>query len=448
MTRGMSRNIPHLVRQVSIVWRRRGSRRAGEHLGRLRRRLATGVGAVLLGLAALAFAAVSDRAQSQFAVFVGRFPYAPLVLTPGVFIAVVWFTRRFAPYARGSGIPQVIAASRSPESRAAAALVSLPTAAAKLLLTVVMLLGGASVGREGPTVQVSAAIMVKVHRYFRVPITSGVLIAGGAAGVAAAFNTPLAGVAFAIEELAAAYEQRVAVLVMGAVMIAGLTSLGIAGDYVYFGAMHATLGVSAVLTLTPVAGVVGGAAGGAFSRLVLGFGATRWRPVVVARSRPLLLALGCGVIVAVLGIATGGGTWGTGYGATRALVEGTGQSQFFGPAKFLAALATTLSGAPGGIFAPSLAVGAGLGNLLTGLFSAEPAGAVVLLGMTAYFVGVVRAPLTAVIIVMEATAARGMILPLFATALIADAASTLVCRERLYHGLAKPFLTLIEDKRD
>ncbi len=448
MTRGMSRNTPHLVRLISILWRRRGSRQAGEHLGRLRRRLATGIGAVLLGLAALAFAGVSDRAQATFAAFVVRWPYAPLALTPAVFVLVVWITRRFAPHARGSGIPQVIAASRAPESRAAAALVSLWTAGAKLVLTVVMLLGGASVGREGPTVQVSAAIMVKIHRYFRVPITAGVLIAGGAAGVAAAFNTPLAGVAFAIEELAAAYEQRVAVLVMGAVMIAGLTSLGISGDYVYFGAMHATLGVSAVLTLAPVAGVLGGAAGGAFARLVLGFAASQWRPVVVARSRPLLLALGCGLVVAVLGIATGGSTWGTGYGATRALVEGTGQSQWFGPAKFLAALATTLSGAPGGIFAPSLAVGAGLGNLLTGIFSAEPAGAVVLLGMTAYFVGVVRAPLTAVIIVMEATAARGMILPLFATALIADAASTVVCRERLYHGLAKPFLALVEGKKD
>ena len=444
----MKRTAPRIVRIASIVWRRRGARHAGEHLGRLRRRLATGVGAVLLGLVALAFAGISDRAQATFSAFVTRWPYAPLAVTPAVFVLVVWITRRFAPYARGSGIPQVIAASRAPHTQAAAALVSLRTAAVKVVLTVVMLLGGGSVGREGPTVQVSAAIMVKVHRYFRVPITAGVLIAGGAAGVAAAFNTPLAGVAFAIEELAAAYEQRVAVLVMGAVMIAGLTSLGISGDYVYFGAMHATLGVSAVVTLTPVAGVIGGAAGGLFARLVLGFASTQWRPVAVIRSRPLLLALGCGVIVAILGVATGGGTWGTGYGATRALVEGSGQSQWFGPAKFLAALATTLSGAPGGIFAPSLAVGAGLGNLLTGLFSAEPAGAVVLLGMTAYFVGVVRAPLTAVIIVMEATAARGMILPLFATALIADAASTVVCRERLYHGLAKPFLALVEPKPD
>jgi H+/Cl- antiporter ClcA len=130
-------------------------------------------------------------------------------------------------------------------------------------------------------------------------------------------------------------------------------------------------------------------------------------------------------------------TWGTGYDATRAMVEGHGAPLWFGPAKFLSTLATTVSGTPGGIFAPSLSVGAGLGNLLTPLFASAPPGAVVLLGMAAYFVGVVRAPLTAVIILTETTASRGMILPLFATALLADAVSVRVCRERLYHGLAR-----------
>lgn len=80
-------------------------------------------------------------------------------------------------------------------------------------------------GREGPTVQISAAVTVAVHRLFRVPITAGVVIAGGAAGVAAAFNTPLAGVAFAIEELAAAYEQRAAVMVMALVSLVFVSAL-------------------------------------------------------------------------------------------------------------------------------------------------------------------------------------------------------------------------------
>jgi H+/Cl- antiporter ClcA len=405
----------------------------------VRRRVATGIGAVVLGLVALAFARGGDLAREGFQHIVAAEPYAPLVLTPAMFAAVVWLTRRYVPEARGSGIPQVMAAARRPEAAESQKLVSLRAAGAKIGLTLAILLAGGSAGREGPTVQLSAAIMVAVHRVMRVPLSAGVYIAGGAAGVAAAFNTPLAGVAFAIEELAAAYEQRVAILVMGAVMIAGMVSLGVAGDYVYFGSMRETLPLRAVLLAAPAAGIVGGVAGGLFSRLVLGFasGAGRWQRRLTAR--PVLFAALCGLIVAALGLASGGLTWGTGYDATKLLVEDHGQPLWFGPAKFVAALATALSGAPGGIFAPSLAVGAGVGNLLTPLFPGDPAGAIVLLGVAGYFVGVVRAPLTAVIIITEATNSRGMIVPLFFTALIAEVASTLVCRERLYHGLAKGF---------
>jgi H+/Cl- antiporter ClcA len=390
-----------------------------------RRRFATGLGAILLGLVALAFAMLGDRMQAMFLLVAHRWPLAPLFLTPALFAGTAWVTRRWFAAARGSGIPQVIAAAETPERSATGALVSLRTASAKFGLTLAMLLAGGSVGREGPTVQISAAIM------------AGVYIAGGAAGVSAAFNTPLAGVAFAIEELASAYEQRVAVLVMAAVMIAGFVSLGIAGDYVYFGAMRQTLALAQVLIVVPIVAIAGGVAGGLFSRCVLAFGGVRHPLLVRLRTRPVLLALACGTIVAVVGVATGN-SWGTGYGTTRAMVEGQGAPLWFGGAKLVSTLATTLSGTPGGIFAPSLSVGAGLGNLLSPLFDSPP-GAIVVLGMAAYFVGVVRAPLTAVIIITETTASRGLILPLFATALLADAASALVCRERLYHGLSRQF---------
>jgi H+/Cl- antiporter ClcA len=412
----------------------------GEALKRLRRRVATGGGAVLLGLTALAFARAGDAAQMLFTRLATAFPYAPLIVTPCLFAAVVYLTSRWAPEARGSGIPQVIAAARDPQREGLGPLVSMRTAITKVVMTLAMLLAGGSVGREGPTVQLSAAIMVAVSRVLRVPIGAGVLIAGGAAGVAAAFNTPLAGVAFAIEELASAYEQKVAVLVMAAVMIAGLVSLGVAGDYVYFGTMGQTLNVRTVLLVTPVAAIAGGLSGGLFSRIVLEFSAAARPAIGRLKARPVSFAAGCGLVVAIVGVLSSGATWGTGYSATRQLVEGHGQPLWFGAAKFVAALATTLSGAPGGVFAPSLAVGAGVGNLLTGLFPGDPPGAIVVLGMIAYFVGVVRAPLTAVIIISETTASRGLIIPLFATALIADGISALICPERLYHGLAKPFL--------
>jgi H+/Cl- antiporter ClcA len=401
------------------------------------RRVAFLGGAILIGLVALLFAHLADEASALFLALVTRWWWAPLLVTPAGFVIVVWLTRKFAPAAAGSGIPQVIAAARDPKN-GLNALASARTAIAKFGLTIATLLFGASVGREGPTVQIAASIMGHAHRFLRIPIRASVYIVGGAAGVAAAFNTPLAGVAFAIEELAAAYEQRMTLLVMAAVLIAGMVSLGLSGDYVYFGVMRQTLSVPQALIAAPVAGVVGGIAGAVFTRGVLGAGSSAWTPLAWLRARPLLFAALCGSVVAVTGVVTGL-TWGTGYETAHEVIAGSNVPMWFGAAKFMATLATAASGLPGGIFAPSLSVGAGIGDMLRGVFPNYPSGAVVLLGMVAYFTGVVRAPLTAVIIISETTASRGLMLPLLATALIADFVAQFFCRERLYHSLSQRF---------
>lgn len=394
-------------------------------------------GAILVGIVATVFAEASDWAGAMFNRYAKTWHWVPLVTTPLTFMLLVWITRRYAPLARGSGIPQVIAAQASPND-ATRTLISIRTVAAKAVLTIGAVFGGASVGREGPTVQLAAAVMGFTHRIVRVPLRGGVVIAGGAAGVAAAFNTPLAGLMFAIEELASAYEQRVTLLVLAAIIIAGMVAQSVQGDYIYFGAIGAHMPLLSALLVAPVAGVAGGMAGGVFSRILLAMATGRNRVTLWSRSNPLKFAGLCGSIVAVLGVFTGL-TWGTGYSAARAMIVGVDAPLWFGPAKLIATAATAIAGLPGGIFAPSLAVGAGVGNLLRAAFPGEPASAVVILGMVAYFAGVVRAPLTAVIILSETTASRGLMLPMFATAFIADAASQWVCREKLYHGLSKTF---------
>ena len=422
------------------------ARRHGPTAPVWRKRAAILSGAVALGLVALIFADVADRASHVFLLLVRAAWWAPLAATPAGFALLVWLTRRYAPAARGSGIPQIMAARLDPDG-AMASLASARTACAKFAMTIGALLVGASVGREGPTVQISASIMGYAHRLFRVPLRASAMVAGGAAGVAAAFNTPLAGVTFAIEELAAAYEQKMTLLVMTAVLISGMVSLGLAGDYVYFGAMTDTLPIVPALMIVPVAGVVGGLTGGAFARAMLAFSRSAWAPLAAARARPVATAAVMGVVVAAIGCATGM-TWGTSYEPARLIIIGADAPWWFGPAKFGATLATAVSGLPGGIFAPSLATGAGLGELLKRLFSGSAAGPVVLLGMTGYFTGVVRAPLTAVVIISEATASRGLLLPLLATALIADGTSSLVSRERLYHGLSHGFMPAGHEEED
>lgn len=410
----------------------------------IRRRTATTVGAITLGVVAIAFAKFADEASRQFSHLYATYRYAPLVLTPLGLGLLVAITRRYFPAARGSGIPQIIAGADDPKHAIQTGLISMTTALFKMAATVLALCIGASVGREGPTVQISAAIMAFAHRLLRIELSTAVVIAGGAAGVSAAFNTPLAGVAFAIEELAASYHQRLALLAMASVMISGLVSLGLAGDYVYFGAVHETLSLKDSLLIAPVAGVIGGAAGGIFSLAALKFGTTNMKYITTLRAYPISFAVGCGLLIAIVGIATDGITWGAGYDTAKMLVESKSQPLWFGPAKFVATLVTMLSGAPGGIFAPSLATGAGLGGMIAKFFPDEPLGAIVLLGMIGYFVGVVRAPLTAVLIISEMTDSRAMVLPLLATAIIADGVSALLCKERLYHGMAKAFVTSVK----
>lgn len=420
------------IDRITILTRRHGP---GSPVWR--RRVASISGAVLLGLVALMFADAADWASGRFQkLFVAHW-WAPLIVTPLGFVLLAYLTRRIAPAARGSGIPQVIVARHDPE-KAVHSLVSMRTAIAKFGITVASLGIGASTGREGPTVQISAAIMAWAHRLFRVPLRASVMVAGGAAGVAAAFNTPLAGVTIAIEELAAAYDQRMTLLVMTAVLVSGMVSLGIAGDYTYFGLVPVSLPLREALLVTPVAGIAGGLCGGLFSRALLDLTLSEAQPIAWLRRNRLWMALLCGIIVALIGCATGM-TWGTSYAPARHIIEGADVPHWFGPAKALATLATSVSGMPGGVFAPSLAVGAGLGDWLKPFFPLAPGSAVVLLGMAGYFTGVVRAPLTSVVILSEITGSHALLLPLLATALIADAVAGMVSPERLYHGLTRAF---------
>jgi H+/Cl- antiporter ClcA len=122
-------------------------------------------------------------------------------------------------------------------------------------------------------------------------------------------------------------------------------------------------------------------------------------------------------------------------------LEGSGDvPESFGILKLLATLISYISGIPGGVFAPSLAVGAGLGQNIAHMMPYAPLGAVVVLGMVAYFAGVVQAPVTAFVIVMEMTDNHDMIVPLMATSLLAAGCSKVVCRKPLYRALADQFI--------
>jgi H+/Cl- antiporter ClcA len=282
-------------------------------------------------------------------------------------------------------------------------------------------------------------------RLLRLPrpdLERALVLAGGAAGVAAAFNTPLAGVVFAIEELSHAFESRTSGVVLTAVILGGITTLALVGNYSYFGHTAATLDFGRGWIAVVLCGGAGGLAGGLFSSALVRFaGGLPGRLGQWVVRYPAVFAALCGLAIALCGLLSDGQTYGTGYEQARSMVEGhSALPASYAALKFAATVVSYVSGIPGGIFAPSLSVGAGLGESLSHLIPAAPTGAVVLLGMVAYFSGVVQAPITAAVIVMEMTDNQGMTIPLLATSFLAFGVSRLVCRRPIYAALARRIL--------
>ncbi|HEX2147026.1 MAG TPA: chloride channel protein [Pseudorhizobium sp.] len=401
------------------------------------------IGAIAIGLVSVAFAKAADEAQTLFQGMTssGRFSFLlPLIVTPAGFALCTWLSMTYFPNAQGSGIPQAIAARHLRDEPSRSALLSLKLAVGKILLTLVGLLSGASIGREGPTVQVGASIMLAAGRFGGMAQGKGLILAGSAAGIAAAFNTPLAGIVFAIEEMSRTYESRANGLVLTAVVLSGLAALGLVGSYTYFG--ENALAVTAELDwlMVVLCGVGGGALGALFSHgaLTLSRSIRRWAQPEPFK-RMLMLAGGCGLAVASIGILSGGQTFGTGYEQARTMLEGEMISPLFFIEKLGATFLSMISGIPGGIFAPSLAVGVGFGGTLGTILGAS-IGLSAMLGMAGYFSGVVQAPMTAFVIIIEMTGNHEAVIPIMAASMLGYITSRIIAPEPLYHGLSRAFI--------
>jgi H+/Cl- antiporter ClcA len=399
--------------------------------------------AAAAGVAVVAFTRLCEFAMLGFAALTAGRTWWALAWTPALCLALSWLTVRHFPGAGGSGIPQVMAALETevPPERLPL-FVSLRLSFAKMLLTAGGLLAGMPIGREGPAVQIAAGVMQHAQRWL--PARSavsphGLLVAGGAAGIAAAFNAPLAGITFAIEELTNRIEQRNSGLVIAAIVLAGVIAISAFGNATYFGVIH----VAALdgRFAGPALLVVGatGLIGGFFSRVLqTSLIAQPGRIGAWRKRHPILFAGLCGLAVAVTGVLSHGATFGGGYEYTRRLVQGEGNLPLlYVTLRLVATWLACWSGLPGGLFAPSLALGAGIGYdvaALTGWTQASPA--LIALGMAGFLAAVTKAPITAFIIVMEMVDGHAMVLSLMAAAL----GASLIARwlsHPLYPALAK-----------
>lgn len=396
-------------------------------------------GALVVGLVSVGFAVSADWAEKAHRYMLGLSGWYYLA-TPLGFMLIAWITQRFFPAAQGSGIPQTIAALSSNDFDFRQSLLSFRIAVAKVVLTLMGFLFGASIGREGPTVHIGASILHAAgkranfkHQY----LDHGLILAGGAAGISAAFNTPIAGILFAIEEMARSYQERTSGAMIVAVVLSGVVTVALLGNYTYFGQTNASLPPGQSWIVVPVLGAVGGLLGGLFSRLLVMGG--RWLFSYRQKYGVWIAGL-CGSSLAILAWQTGGSVFGAGYEQAHMMVQEQASLGWTYPlTKFLATLLSYLSGIPGGIFAPSLSTGAGLGSAMTSWFPLVDPEAVIILGMVGYFAGMVKTPITAAVIVMEMVNDHAMVLPIMATALIAFGFSSVFCKTPIYQVLAENF---------
>lgn len=369
--------------------------------------------------------------------------YGILVITPMLFLVSWWLVDRFAPFANGSGIPQLMAASEIAEkpgnSDIIPRLLGLRIIVVKVASSLIAVIGGGAIGREGPTLQIAGSIFDLTNRYLparlRIPNRQGMILAGGAAGLAAAFNTPLGGIAYVIEELAKSHLSFFRTGILHAVVVAGLISQVVMGSYLYFGypkvAGFSIEQVGMVILVSFAAGLIGTLFAQFLKYLY------QVRTLLVSRTSKALAAVGFGFLFALLIVFVTPKTMGSGREVIDPLLfEGQSASLIDLASRFLGTGLTYVSGGAGGIFAPTLALGGAMGSWLANFIYGSVFPLAALAGMTAALSALTHSPLTAFILILEMTDRHSSIVPLMMAAMIGQGISKLISKQSFYEFVA------------
>jgi len=363
-----------------------------------------------------------------------------LLVTAGAAATVAfaaWLVRRFAPYASGSGIPHVEAALNEELPPAPPGLI-----AVKFFGGLLAIGSGLALGREGPIVQMGAVI---AHHVGKIagrdwPDCRVLLAAGGGAGLAVAFNAPIAGAIFVLEELVARFDTRIAIAALGASTTAILVARLFLGDAPDFQVATVAYPAATTWPLFVALGASAGVAATLYNRTLLG-------AISVAKRlghRPVELQ------AAVIGAAVGALAWfapglvGGGDQITQRVLSGEAILTVIPMAfllRFGLGAVSYAAATPGGLFAPMLVLGAQLGLVFGAIcriafpeLGIDPE-AFAVVGMAAFFTGVVQAPVTGMVLVVEMTAAFTTLLPMLGACFAAILVANLLHSAPIYESL-------------
>lgn len=406
------------------------------------------IASIITGIIAVGFTKLFNLSESLLHEAMAWQRWAIFILAPTGMLLGWYIVLLFAPGARGSGIPQVMAAIELPAARydkALSKLLSIRIIFTKIASSMAMVLGGAAIGREGPTIQIAGSVFRTVYRW--VPQSwprlakQNFIITGAAAGLAAAFNTPLGGIVFAIEELAKIHISFFRTALFTAVIIAGLTAQNFLGPYLYLGYPDVRALQPLIFLGVVAAAVVAGLMGSLMCRWILLL--MRWRKTMNTAQSVVFIII-AGLIVATIAFFSNNDILGSGKDLMNEALF-TEQKHLPWHTALLRVVGPVLAfntGAAGGVFAPSLAAGASIGAWLSGVFGVIGANAniVILSGMVGFLTGVTRTPFTSAILVLEMTDRHSVIFHLMAAALVANIVALLVDKHSLYDQLKLGFL--------
>jgi H+/Cl- antiporter ClcA len=390
-------------------------------------------GGILVGFASVLMTYASTKSEHFFTHYILSHTYLPLMTTPFIFLLITLAIRLCCPMAAGSGVPQVIAALKTQEY---SFFLGLRSILGKFLLLIALMFG-AVVGREGPIVQIGAGLMLALYpliKHEKYNLRPLLVMAGGAAGIAAAFAAPLGGIMFAIECLIRRFEIRITTIFLGTVALSSIVGYFILGHYAYFGKASANLTNMQGWLAIVVCGILGGLLGGIFTVVFVSI----VRAVRNFRLLPAaIMSLFFGFIVVGLGYLSHGQIYGSGYHQAAQIIAGHQYPASFAFYKMLGAIFSVASGQPGGIFAPALTAGAGLGQIFSHWFTHVQPDAMVIVGMATFFCGITRLPITTFAIVIEITHTPNLIIPLIVATLIANIFANFVSKRPFYDALAE-----------
>lgn len=415
------------------------------------------IASIATGLAAVFYARVFAYAEEASRYLFEHKGWLFLLLTPVCFVFARWLVVKYAPYARGSGIPQVIAGielANPKQNEKVNRLLSLRVIVVKVLSSIVLVLGGGVIGREGPTIQIAGSIFRKINMWLPAwwPKISkrNMISAGAAAGLAAAFNTPLGGIVFAVEELTKTHISYFKTALFTAVIIAGLTAQGLMGSYLYLGfpdiSNVSTWIFGAVLLIAVITGLVGSM----MSKLILVI--FRWRATFKSKKQHIIYAAACGLLLAGIAFFVNERIlWSGKEIMTTTLFTADKHVAWYMPVfRTIGPLMSFTSGGAGGVFAPALSAGASIGSFMAGVLHLTPSNTnlIILCGMAGFLTGVTRTPFTSAILVLEMTNRDNVIFHLMLASMVAGIVATIVDKHSFYDHLKHQYIHELMKEND